>query len=182
MFKCRVKPIKSQGLFDAKYFEKKWYNKEKHKRMMMMRGFKIAKGYEDKNIQLPKRSTLKSAGYDFETCEDLTILPHTIELAETGIKAYMQDDEVLKIYPRSSLPKKYGLTIPNNVGIIDADYYNNPDNDGAIFVSLYNFTDQKVFVPKGTRVAQGIFIKYLKAEEDQPLNNHRLGGFGSTGT
>ena len=146
-----------------------------------MRGFQISKGYENQSIKLPQRSTQKSAGYDFEITEELTILPGEIKLAHTGIKAYMQDDEVLKLYPRSSLPRKFGVTIPNNVGIIDADYYNNPDNDGAIFVSLYNFTDEKQYIPKGTRIAQGIFVKYLKAENDQPLNSLRNGGFGSTG-
>ncbi len=147
-----------------------------------MRGFKIANGYQTRTIKLPQRSTKKSAGYDFEIIEDIQIEPGEIKLAHTGIKAYMQDDEVLKLYPRSSLPKKFGVTIPNNVGIIDADYFGNPDNDGAIFVSLYNFTNKTQFIPKGTRIAQGIFIKYLKTEEDHPLSDNRNGGFGSTGT
>lgn len=146
-----------------------------------MRGFKIAKGYQHLNLKLPRRGTQKSAGYDFEIIEDLSIEPNAIKLAQTGIKAYMQDDEVLKLYPRSSLPKKFGVTIPNNVGIIDADYYGNPDNDGAIFVSLFNFTSKTQFIPKGTRIAQGIFVKYLKADDDQPLSTLRNGGFGSTG-
>ncbi len=145
-----------------------------------MRGFEIAKGYQ--NITLPRRSTALSAGYDFEICESITLKPKSIKRAKTGVKAYMKDDEVLKLYPRSSLPKNYGLTIPNNVGIIDADYYNNPDNDGAIFIQLYNFTDHTVTLEKGTRIAQGIFVHYLKADSE-PLNNHkRTGGFGSTGS
>ena len=146
-----------------------------------MRGFDVAKGYENLSLQLPKRSTARSAGYDFEVCEDLTIKPNCIKLAQTGIKAFMQDDEVLKLYPRSSLPRKFGVTIPNNVGIIDADYYGNPDNDGAIFISLYNFTDKPQYIPKGTRIAQGIFVKYLKTKNDQPISELRNGGFGSTG-
>lgn len=146
-----------------------------------MRGFKIAKNYENKGINLPIRSTKHSAGYDFEICEDLTIEPKTIKHAETGIKAYMKDDEVLKLYPRSSLPKKHGVTIPNNVGIIDADYYNNPTNDGAIFVTLYNFTDKSQTIKKGTRIAQGIFVHYLKTDDDTPSTSLRNGGFGSTG-
>jgi dUTP pyrophosphatase len=143
-----------------------------------MRGFKAAKGYE--NITLPKRSTAHSAGYDFETCETLTLSPGEIGLAKTGVKAYMQSDEVLKIYPRSSLPRKFGVTIPNNVGIIDSDYYGNEDNDGAIYIQLMNFTDTPVTIEKGTRIAQGIFMKYLLSDGDK-ASGIRNGGFGSTG-
>lgn len=146
-----------------------------------MRGFEVAKGYEKLTINLPKRSTHASAGYDFETCEDLVINPNEIKLAKTGVKAFMQEDEVLKLYPRSSLPRTFGVTIPNNVGIIDADYYRNPDNDGAIFVSLINFTNEIQTIPKGTRIAQGIFMKYLTITNEPPINEKRNGGFGSTG-
>ncbi|MFW6298383.1 MAG: dCTP deaminase domain-containing protein [Bacillota bacterium] len=143
-----------------------------------MRGFEIAKGYD--GVNLPKRSTKGSAGYDFELLEALTLKPGEIKLGITGVKAYMNEDEVLKLYPRSSLPKKFGVTIPNNVGIIDSDYYGNEDNDGAIFIQLYNFTSNTVTIAKGTRVAQGIFNKYLLSRDDQ-ATTVRNGGFGSTG-
>ncbi len=143
-----------------------------------MRGFQPAQGY--KNVNLPLRSTKGSAGYDFEVWEDLTLPPGEIGLAKTGVKAYMNHDEVLKIYPRSSLPKKFGLTIPNNVGIIDSDYYGNDKNDGAIFIQLYNFTSSPVTIQRGTRIAQGIFEKYLLTQDDCSSNT-RNGGFGSTG-
>ncbi len=146
-----------------------------------MRGFEIAKGYSNKQVNLPERGTMQSAGYDFAICETLFINPGEIALAKTGIKAYMQDDEVLKIFPRSSLPVKYGLTIPNNVGIIDGDYYGNKDNDGAIFIQLINFRDQPVTLKKGTRIAQGIFEKFLKVSNDTGNGKKREGGFGSTG-
>ncbi len=144
-----------------------------------MRGFEKARGYE--RVYYPKRSTAKSAGYDFAVCEDLTIQPGEIALAKTGIKAYMNDDEVLKLYPRSSLPRKFFLTIPNNVGIIDADYYGNEKNDGAIFIQLYNFGNQPQTLKSGTRIAQGVFVKYLTADGDDAGNKTRRGGFGSTG-
>ncbi len=144
-----------------------------------MRKFEKAKGYNE--VYFPKRSTGKSAGYDFAICTSLTVRPHEIALAKTGIKACMHDDEVLKIYPRSSLPRKFHLTIPNNVGIIDADYYNNPDNDGAIFIQLYNFSDEAVTLKKGTRIAQGIFEKYLTTTDETLNDTKRTGGFGSTG-
>ena len=146
-----------------------------------MRGFEIAKGYENLNIKLPKRSTLHSAGYDIAIIEDVTIEPGEIKLSVTGLKAYMQDDEVLMLYPRSSLPKNYHLTIPNNVGIIDKDYYGNKDNDGAIFVSLHNFGTETTTLKKGERVAQGIFQKYLVSPDEEVVTKVRNGGFGSTG-
>lgn len=146
-----------------------------------MRGFEVAKGYEGLDIQLPKRSTKHSAGYDISIIEDLEIEPGEIKLGVTGIKAFMQDDEVLLVYPRSSLPRRYHLTIPNNVGIIDKDYYGNIDNDGAIFISLYNFGKETVYLKKGERVAQGIFQKYLISPSEEEVNNVRNGGFGSTG-
>ena len=146
-----------------------------------MRGFQVAKNYEDKGVLLPKRGTKHSAGYDLRVIEDTLIKAGEIVLAETGLKAYMQEDEVLKLYPRSSLPKNYHLTIPNNVGIVDSDYYENPDNDGAIFVSLYNFGEEDVLVKKGERIAQGIFQKFLISPDEELVENVRNGGFGSTG-
>ena len=146
-----------------------------------MRGFEKAKAYEHLEFDLPKRSTLHSAGYDIAIIEDLIIEPGEIESGITGIKAYMQDDEVLMMYPRSSLPRNYHLTIPNNVGIIDKDYYSNIQNDGAISVSLYNFGTKTVYLKKGERVAQGIFQKYLVSPLEDTVTTVRNGGFGSTG-
>ena len=146
-----------------------------------MRGFEKAKGFEKLEFELPKRSTMHSAGYDIAIIEDLEIGPGEIKSGITGIKAFMMDDEVLKMYPRSSLPRNYHLTIPNNVGIIDKDYYSNIENDGAICVTLHNFGRKKVFLKKGERVAQGIFQKYLISPLEVEVTNVRNGGFGSTG-
>ncbi len=145
-----------------------------------MRGFKIAKNYDETKITMPSRSTAFSAGYDLALYEDIQVAPGEIIKAKTGLKAYMQDDEVLIIVPRSSLPDKFGLTIPNNTGIIDKDYYGNDDNDGAIFIQLINMTDQVVSVKAGTRIAQGIFQKYLTVEKETAPASKRTGGFGST--
>ena len=146
-----------------------------------MRGFKKARDYKNLDFELPKRSTLHSAGYDIAIIEDIEILPGEIKSGVTGLKVYMQEDEVLMLYPRSSLPRNYHLTIPNNVGIIDKDYYGNDDNDGAIFVSLWNFGTEKACLKKGDRVAQGIFQKYLTIPTEKEVTNVRNGGFGSTG-
>ena len=101
------------------------------------RGFKIAKGFEDKGINLPIRKTKYSAGYDIEAAED-TIVPSFKKganptLIKTGLKAYMKDDEYLMLCNRSSNPKKKGLVMANSVGIIDHDYYENPTMDTLCF-------------------------------------------------
>ena len=149
----------------------------------MNRGFKIAKGWEDKDINLPVRKTKWAAGYDFEAAED-TLIPSFKNginpvLIPTGIKAYMQDDEVLYLYNRSSNPKKKGLILANSVGVIDKDYYENPDNDGHIMFAFYNTKDEDIIIKKGEAIGQGVFTKYLLIDNDN-VTNLRTGGFGST--
>lgn len=146
--------------------------------MMKKRGFEIIKGFEDEAI-LPKRGTAKSAGYDFAATEEVTIKPGQTVLVKTGIKAYMLEDEVLKLYIRSSLGFKKNLMLANAVGIIDADYYNNVDNEGHIMVALHNYGSEYRVITKGERIAQGIFTKYLVADKDT-ASSLRSGGFGST--
>ena len=151
--------------------------------MKKLRGFEVAKGFEDKNINLPERKTKFSAGYDIEAAEDCVVPAFkpgmNPTLIKTGIKAYMQDDEMLCLYNRSSNPKKKGLVMANSVGIIDKDYYGNPDNDGHIMFAFYNFKDTDTEIKKGECIGQGIFQKYLIADEDN-AKGERQGGFGST--
>jgi dUTP pyrophosphatase len=84
------------------------------------------------SIELPKRSTKKSAGYDIRSIEEGIIKPGEAKVFKTGVKADMNDDEVLLLMIRSSLGFKYNIGLANNVGVIDSDYYNNPDNEGHI--------------------------------------------------
>ncbi|MBN2267910.1 MAG: dUTP diphosphatase [Acholeplasmataceae bacterium] len=146
-----------------------------------MRKFEIAKGYETQHVIIPKRATNKSAGYDLSSIEDVVIKPQQIKLVKTGLKAMMPNDEALFIFPRSSLAIKKGLVMSNSVGVVDADYYGNPDNDGLIMVPLMNILDHDVIVQKGDRIAQGIFLKYEVTSDDEPTNATRMGGFGSSG-
>ena len=150
---------------------------------MKKRGFEVVKGYEDKGINLPVRKTKHSAAYDIEAAEKI-VLPSFKKgmkptLIPTGLKAYMQSDEVLLIVPRSSGPKKKGISFPHNVGVIDSDYYNNSDNEGHIFVQCINLKDEDVVIKKGEAVAQAIFQKYLTVDDDN-AEGERTGGFGST--
>lgn len=151
--------------------------------MDRLRGFEIAKGFEDKVINLPIRKTKYSAGYDIEAAED-TVVPSFKKgmkptLIKTGLKAYMQDDEVLLLYNRSSNPKKKGLILANSVGVIDKDYYGNIDNDGHIMFAFYNIKDEDITIKKGEAIGQGIFQKYLITDDDV-ADGERTGGFGST--
>ena len=151
--------------------------------MEKTRGFEIAKGFEDKSINLPIRKTKFSAGYDIEAAEDC-IIPafkrgQKPTLVKTGLKAYMQDDEMLLLYNRSSNPGKKGLILANSVGVVDKDYYGNQDNDGHIMFAFYNIKDEDVEIKKGDAIGQAIFQKYLVTDNDKS-EGIREGGFGST--
>ena len=151
--------------------------------MEKIRGFEVAKGFENEGINLPKRKTKYSAGYDIEVAEDVVIPSFkkgmNPTLVKTGIKAYMQDDEALMLYNRSSNPKKKGLILANSVGVVDKDYYENPDNDGHIMFAFYNIKDEDTIVKKGDAIGQGIFQKYFVTDDDV-AEGERVGGFGST--
>ena len=151
--------------------------------MKKVRGFEIAKGFEDKAINLPMRKTKYSAGYDVEAAEDVTIPSFKKgmkpTLVKTGIKSYFPDDEYLMIANRSSNPGKKGLVLANSIGVIDADYYGNESNDGHIMFAFYNFFDQDVQIKKGDAIGQAIFQKYYIADGDN-AEGKRAGGFGST--
>lgn len=148
-----------------------------------MRKFEKISGIKE-FVKLPKRSTTKSSGYDFFAIEDVYIPPYKLGddpiMIPTGVKAKMLDDEYLMLVNRSSNPKKKKLVIPNSVGIIDADYYGNEDNEGEMFFGFYNLSNETVVIKKGEKLGQGIFMKYLLIDNDQ-TTEVRLGGFGSTG-
>ncbi len=151
--------------------------------MEKIRGFEIAKGFENENINLPIRKTKYSAGYDIEAAEDVVIPSfkkgQNPTLVKTGLKAYMQDDEVMLLYNRSSNPKKKGLIMANSVGVIDKDYYGNPDNDGHFMFAFYNIKEEDILIKKGEAIGQAIFQKYLVSDDDS-AEGERLSGFGST--
>ena len=150
---------------------------------MKTRGFEVAKGFENADINLPVRKTKYSAGYDIEAAEDVVIPSFkkgdAPTLIKTGLKAYMADDEVLMLYNRSSNPKKKGLILANSVGVIDKDYYGNPDNDGHIMFAFYNIKDEDTVIKKGEAIGQAVFQKYLVTDDDI-ASGERTGGFGST--
>lgn len=146
---------------------------------MKIRGFELVTNYTDKEL-LPKRETAHAAGYDLKACERVELAPGEIKLVPTGIKAYMQENEVLYLYDRSSNPRKKGLVLINSVGVIDGDYYGNEANEGHIFAQMKNITDETVVVEAGERIVQAVFAPFLLADGDE-ATGERTGGFGSTG-
>lgn len=137
----------------------------------------------EENIKLPERSTLNSAGYDFFAIEDIIFNSKTITRVFTGVKCELMPNQVLILANRSSNPSKKGLVLLNGVGVIDADYYGNPDNDGEIAFEFYNMLDEVVEIKKGEKLGQGLILKFDKVEDDYISDPYktRSGGFGSTG-
>lgn len=133
-----------------------------------------------KNILIPRRATRKSSGYDFVSPFYFTLSPNETVKFPLGIKTYMQEDEELLLFPRSSIGFKYKIKIDNTIGKIDSDFYNNSDNEGDIHISLTNTGDQLWEVKAGDKICQGSFYKYLVADDDCPVTEDRVGGIGST--
>ncbi|WP_105134308.1 dUTP diphosphatase [Streptococcus suis] len=146
---------------------------------MKLRGFELVSQFTDENL-LPKRETAHAAGYDLKAAETVSLEPGEIKLVPTGVKAYMQANEVLYLYDRSSNPRKKGLVLINSVGVIDGDYYGNPANEGHIFAQMRNITEETVVVETGERIVQAVFAPFLLVDGDQ-ADGVRTGGFGSTG-
>ena len=148
---------------------------------MKTRGFEKISKYKDVEFKMPARQTSRAAGYDFCVPEEVVLEPGKLVLVPTGVKAYMQADEYLGMHIRSSMAVKKSLCLVNNEGIIDADYYNNPDNEGHIMLAIINKGDKPLTLAKNERIAQGIFYKFLLADDDtQVTKQERSGGFGST--
>lgn len=122
---------------------------------------------------LPQRDSGATAGYDIYLLEDLHIMPNEIKKLPTGIKAHFQKDEVMFLIVRSSTGFKHNIRLCNQVGIIDADYYNNKDNEGHIWAKIQNESDKEVFIPKGQSIVQGIFLKYLTTDTDRNIDIER---------
>ena len=131
------------------------------------------------SVTLPTRATKTSVAYDFYSPIDVTIEPMKSIMIWTDIKAKFNEDEALIINVRSSMGKQ-PIMIANTQGWIESDYYANPDNDGNIGIRLFNLGTDPYFIKTGDRIAQGLFIKYLEADNGN-TEQKRTGGFGSSG-
>lgn len=124
-------------------------------------------------IKIPQRDSDSTAGYDICLLEDITINPGEIMKLPTGLKSFFENDEVLLLVVRSSMGFKHNIRLCNQVGIIDADYYNNEDNEGHLWIRIQNEGDKTVELHKGDAVVQGIFMKYLTTNSDETLKLER---------
>ena len=158
--------------------------------MNKLRGFEIIsdnqlkidglRGYNE-TIKLPKRGTKKSAGYDIFAPYDIFLTRGEEITIPTGLKAYMQDGEVLLAFPRSGLGFKYYCRMANTIPVIDGDYYNNSKNEGHIFVKIRNEGEKTMEIKQGEGMCQMIFMPFLLCDGDSfDDGEDRQGGFGST--
>lgn len=144
------------------------------------RGFeKVSNAPED--TKLPVRKTKGSACYDMYMPKTITLPAHSVsEIIPSGIKAFMQDNEVLLLFVRSSIGLLKHITLENNTGVIDSSYYNNEDNEGNIGFAFRNNGNEPQTLSKGERVVQAMFTNYLVTDDDN-ATEERKGGIGSTG-
>lgn len=164
------------GVYEIENGNIKYFSGEQKR----VRGFeKVSNAPED--TKLPTRKTKGSACYDFYLPYDVSIPPYSFtKIIPTGIKAYMPEDEVLMLHIRSSVGIKKHVVLANCTGIIDADYYNNPENEGNIGITLFNTHSRWAEFKKGERIMQGMFVKYGVVDDDT-TTGERKGGTGSTG-
>lgn len=148
------------------------------KKKQRVRGFEVAKGFEEKVVHMPQRATPGSGGYDFWPLEEVTLQPGESHIFYTGIKAYMPMDEILLINIRSSYGMKHGIELCNGQGWIDVDYYSNEDNDGVIIIKVKNSGSKPFTFKKDEPFAQGMFVKYYIIDNDKPRLSTRRGGLG----
>lgn len=134
------------------------------------------------NYELPKRKTKYSAGYDFSSLIEKKLMPGESVLVPTGIKCSLNDNDVLLIVVRSSLGFKHNIRLVNQVGVIDADYYNNESNEGHILIKLKNEGDHEYKIEIGNTIAQGLIVNYNTVDNEEEVTTVRTGGSGSTGT
>lgn len=133
-------------------------------------------------VNLPKRATSGSAGYDIEAnitypqtllCGERTLIP-------TGFAVHITDSNyALKILPRSGLGHKNGIVLGNLIGVVDSDY------QGEVFVSLWNSGTEPFTIRPNDKIAQMVFEKiehpqFIQVENFDIETERGEGGFGST--
>lgn len=163
-----------------KISETQWLKDTEHLFGSHSAGIKLAKKVLSE-LQLPKRSTRYSAGYDiFSPILDI-IKPNASVTVPTGFKAYMKHNEMLVFHVRSGMGFKNFIALANTTGIVDSDYYNNANNEGHCWVKLVNRGSEDFVIKKGSAIAQCILQEFLLSDSDNfDEGEIRKGGFGST--
>lgn len=127
------------------------------------------------SYHIPSRETKSSAGYDFESVIDFVLRPGEIKTIPLGIRAAMNEGEVLFLIVRSSMGFKYNVRLCNQVGVIDKDYYNSSENEGHMWIKLENRGNKDYVVKKGDRICQGIFMPFLTVDNEEEIKKERTG-------
>lgn len=131
--------------------------------------------------QLPSYATLFSAGMDLRAniSEDIVLKPLQRVLVPTGLSIALPQGYEAQIRPRSGLALKFGITLLNTPGTIDADYR------GEIGVIMVNLSDKEFVVRDGERIAQMVVAKHETVEWDEveilDETERGSGGFGHSG-
>lgn len=174
--------METEHVYKTRYFEKVSYEQFKKDLDKFLCGAlneESARELYDA-IKLPQRATKFSAGYDFFSPIYFT-LPSGKEIkVPTGVKVCPHADEFLAIHVRSSTGFKYNVNLLNSTGIIDRDYWQNPENEGHIWMGFKNHGEKEWKVNQGEAFGQGIFMKYAITDDDKPKSEERIGGIGST--
>ena len=144
-----------------------------------IRNMKIRIKRIDKSLPLPIYETDGSVGFDLLAREDVLVEPKEIVLIPSNVIVEVPDGYALIVASRSSTPRKHGLTKPHGIGVIDKDYCGPEDE---VKIQVYNFTDKSVEIKKGTKIAQGLFMRVdrFDFEEVDEVSSKSRGGFGST--
>lgn len=133
----------------------------------------------DKSLPLPIYETKGACGFDLVSREMTAVGPKEIAMIPCNVIVQTPPGYMLLVVPRSSTPRKKGLTSPHGVGVIDQDYAGPEDE---LQFLCFNFTDTPTTVERGEKVAQGIFVKIDRADwvEVDEMDDPTRGGFGST--
>lgn len=134
--------------------------------------------HPDRCITMPTRATKHSAGYDICTPIDFKLFKGETIKIKTDIKCKMDSDMVMLLFPRSSIGIKHGIILANTVGVIDADFYGNQENDGNITLALTKIDGAISEFKAGDKIAQAVFVKYHT--DGETVETERKGGIGST--
>lgn len=128
----------------------------------------------------PSRAHASDAGLDLRAAEAFILGPGERRMVPAGVAVAIPDGHVGLVAPRSGLGAKYGVTLANSVGVIDAGYR------GELKMPLVNHGDGKVEFQRGDRIAQllimPIALPDVRVVDELPDGDRGHGGFGSTGT
>ena len=133
------------------------------------------------NHRLPEYATSGSAGMDLKanTTEPIVLGPLERQMIPTGLYIALPEGYEAQVRPRSGLAAKYGVTVANSPGTVDADYR------GEIKVILINLSNEKFVVNPGDRIAQMVVARYERVEWNEVATLDETergeGGFGHTG-